>query len=78
MSWIGVPNEVVLGFTGKPLRSQEMDNDLEYVFKPIKCPSCDFSNTNLQRWQDHRNEEHPLDEDTTVPLEPVLVAGLTW
>jgi len=74
MSWITVPNEIVTGFTGKPIRAQKLNDDLEYVFKPIKCPSagCEFSTTLLRDFQEHRVEEHGMDSEANVPIEPEM------
>lgn len=74
MSWITIPNEPVISFTGKPLRSQKLNEDLEYLFKPIKCPSsgCEFSTTTLKDFQDHRADEHADEKDPGVTLDPEM------
>ena len=74
MAWITIPNEVALGFTGKPIRSQKMNDNLDLIFKPIKCPSedCEFSSTILTEWQDHRISEHSEEPDVDMRLEPEL------
>ena len=73
--WIVLPNDVVRNFTGRPLRTQRLDVDLEPVYKPIACPAmaCDHEFTNLREFQEHVTDEHEMDlNETKVSLFPEL------
>ena len=61
MAHISIPNEIVKAFTGRPMRVQAMNDDLELLFKPILCPAegCEKSVTTMQAFSDHVNGEHP-------------------
>lgn len=74
MSWINIPNATVLAFTGKPLKSQKLNDDLDYVYKTIRCPAegCDYVTSLLREWRDHVADEHPKQEDLRVNLEPEM------
>ena len=79
MSWITIPNDLVLGFNGKYIRSQKMNDNLDSIFKPIRCPSCKYSSTVLTEWQNHQREEHYEEPNTEVPIEPELMdCNASW
>lgn len=75
MGWINIPNEGVTGFTGKPLRLQQFDHDMEPVYQAIYCPSagCDYSTTNLDAFQRHLRDQHGKESDElSATLAPEL------
>lgn len=72
MSWIAIPNEIVHGFNGRPIRTQKMNDNLEFLFKPIRCPSCKYTSDIFTEWQDHQRSEHYEEPNSEVPIEPEL------
>lgn len=90
MVWIKIPNEVVSDVTGRPIKRQVMDNNLEPVFLPIVCTSevpnegevaelCDFTSTNLTTFNEHILEVHGLTQMATMvkaDIEDATVARL--
>lgn len=72
MAWITLPNEVVLSFTGKPLRSQKMNQDLEPLFKEMRCPGCSERFTVFERWREHSNGSHPDEADLQMTGAPEM------
>ena len=78
--WINIPNEIVKGFTGKPIRSQKYDADLEAMFKPIKCPAnaCAFSASIIKDFNAHITSEHDLNPaKIEVMLDPEMEDSTT-
>lgn len=61
MSWVSIPNEVVKGCTGSPMKAQRFNSDLELLYREFKCPveGCTTVWTTLEGWQEHVAEEHP-------------------
>lgn len=55
MSWISLPNDPIKDFRGRVIKTSKLDDDLEVVLKPLRCPGedCDKRFTNLQAFQDH-------------------------
>ncbi len=55
MSWVTLPNEPIIDFRGRPVQAAKLDDNLETVYRPIRCPGedCDERFTNLQTFQDH-------------------------
>ncbi len=55
MSWISLPNEPIIDFRGRPVQAAKLDDNLETIYHPIRCPGedCDEQFTNLQAFQDH-------------------------
>ena len=65
MSWITIPNTTVENFTGKPLKAQKMDNDLENLYKPFGCPAagCEEKFVTLPVYKEHLVSEHSMDPE---------------
>lgn len=74
MAWVNIPNEVVMNFTGRPLRVNKLDANLEPVYNTIACPNhgCDYPGTqSVTEMQEHLAGEH-----AQTPQEANLVATL--
>lgn len=90
MAWIKVPNGTVLDVTGRPIKRQKLDNNLEAVFLPIVCTTeakqeggpgarCPFTSTNLREFNEHILEAHGLTQMATLvkaDVEDATVARL--
>ena len=65
MSWITISNEVVKDFRGKPIQSTRLDDNMETVYKTIRCSGkdCDFTATNIKVIQDHLDDKHEDEVD---------------
>lgn len=74
MSWITIPNEVVKSFSGKAIRSQVLNDDMEAVFKIAACPvaGCDAKITLVSEWQEHASEKHADTPEAQVNLQPKM------
>src|SRR3990167_2786566 len=79
MAWITVPNEKVTSFTGRPIKTEKLDTDLEIVYKPIKCVDVDCTETftSLSKCAEHLAEIHDLPNTTQVAAEPELEEATT-
>ncbi len=55
MSWISLPNTPITDFRGRVLQTGKLDDNLEIVLKPLRCPGdgCDERFTSAQAFQDH-------------------------
>jgi hypothetical protein len=72
--WKSIPVGVIRDYRGKPLRTQELDSNIEIVYKDIACPdsTCDFTSTSLKTIQahieDHEDEDLESKEFITKPV----------
>lgn len=73
MSWITLPNDPVTDVRGRVIQTAQLDDNLEVVFRPLRCPGadCDKKFTNLQAFQDHVFDH---DEDLTGASAPAREA----
>lgn len=55
MQWITLPNVPVRDFRDRMVQTAALDDDLEIIYRPIRCPgeSCAERFTNLSAFQDH-------------------------
>lgn len=71
-----IPVRKVLDYRGRPIKTQQLDNDMEKVYKTIGCPGsdCDFSTTSLEVLQGHLSS-HGENEtrEAQVSLIPELI-----
>lgn len=82
MAWITIPNETIRSFTGLPLKTQKLNDSLEYVYKPIRCPGvdgerCGFSTTLLTEFAEHLQAEHPESPNLSAPATAEMVEQVT-
>lgn len=47
MAWKQIPNEIVRGFAGRPLKHQRLDGDGEGLYEPFRCVSDDCESETL-------------------------------
>ena len=81
MAWISIPNDPVRSFTGLPLKTQKLNDNLEYVFKPIRCPSegCKYQTVLIREWREHMAETHDGEKDPQAQAEPEMVErNVAW
>ena len=79
MTWITIPNELVSAFTGKPIKTEKLNTDLEVVYKPIKCVAegCSETFTSLPTCAQHLADVHDLPGSTPVEARSELEDATT-
>lgn len=77
MSWIQLPIEHVKTNQGTPLRVPKLDGDLATVYKPMRCPACDFSSTSREGFGAHVSEHDDSEALTFQTPQPEIVEATT-